>query len=307
MPLGVKHKSVIAHPVTGGRDMTRFMPGWTDFFQRINDARDDARAAGKNFSVRFGGGGRGSMTSLSRASGGDVDADAGNAWNAAQPSTLERDGALASLRRLELGNQAMDEQRSLRDRYQNPYHRQKMGDLERSEQLRDATAAGEAASAEFHAATPMRDTQRYEANLRARDLGYHDPAVEKARLEADSRRREQAAQEGRTRSAAITAFAKLAEQAAGVEPEIEEVDPDSGINLGPLGRWGQQTRKRANPAFDAIQRSMDELRGQMGGAEQAEDRGVTLSMDDIAEVAQKQGWTLEQAIEEAKRRGYAVQ
>jgi hypothetical protein len=50
---------VIAHPTTGIRDMTRFKPGWTRFFQSIADAEADAGARGKRFGVDLSGIGNG--------------------------------------------------------------------------------------------------------------------------------------------------------------------------------------------------------------------------------------------------------
>lgn len=161
-------RDVIAHPTTGLRDMTRFNPGWTNFFQKLQDAGDQAAARGKRFGVDLSGFGngmsrrtRGQSTALSSLAGDDPSQAAVNDFN--------EDAAFAPMRRraaeLELANAFENRSSAALDALNTPDRDlftgqagarfRKQGDIVREENVRNATNA-----ADVYHAPGMRDLRQ---------------------------------------------------------------------------------------------------------------------------------------------------
>ncbi|MET0742961.1 MAG: hypothetical protein ABWY78_06280 [Microvirga sp.] len=300
------------------RDMTSFNPGWTQAF----DAWERGDLASKMLSgqgtrMNLGGFGTGTsykqggqtvatrapggaLRSLGEAAGsyGDVDQAAFNDALSRQISPYERMEKSA--------NAAQDRAVAAAGALENPENDLYTGRAaRRANQM--AEIEGNANVVKFNREEPIRMIKAFEQRQRERELGYADPAVEKARLEADAKRREQAALAARSKGEAMKSFAKLAEVGAGIPEQIEEPDPTTGLDLGWLGVWGRQNRTVPNPKYTSHQAAMDELRNQIRPEGSGETEPVgELTMQDIAEAARQQGWSVQQAIEEAESRGYAV-
>jgi hypothetical protein len=258
--------------------------------------------------------GRPAMSAMREAANPRVDAS--------DSDNLDYYGRLASVQGAQTQGQRLREQAFQESTADDPHFENRRGDISREqarknaemtreESIKNAAAAGRAASEKYAAEYEMREQQerdkRWTERSAARERGYYDPQVEAARIKGEADVARAGADKQRERSAALKALTDLAKQQSLLEPELEEDVPGTGF----FG-YGVEKRRKPNPAFESLTSAREEaravLRG-LGGGEEGGGAGggqEPLTMADIEEFAAENQMSVEEVLALAKQYGRAV-
>ena len=208
-----------------------------------------------------------------------------------------------AIREGQLRNNILEDAQNERALAFNPYRVAERGDVVRSENLKNARTAGDAAAETatrtYFGTEPIRQDQRFESDALARDKGYYDPAVQAARIKGVADVNKAALDKDREQAAALKAYSDLVKTQAGISPTISEKDPNTGF----FG-WGQKTIEKPNPQYAAGEQAIKDTRQVLGIHDQPQ--GQSISQDELAAFAQENGMSVDEAAKLAQQHGYTV-